>query len=100
MQARGLVATGAWRVAGAAVHVGCDGLADDATGDQILIAQRLYAEVEDDVEVDPVGEVTLAGFRRPVAAFNVVGVRETAATPYLSQRGGRSAPRCYDDGPA
>ena len=34
-------------------------LADEATGGQILIAQRLYAEVEDDVEVEPVGEVTL-----------------------------------------
>ena len=28
-------------------------LADEATGGQILIAQRLYAEVEDDVEVEP-----------------------------------------------
>jgi adenylate cyclase len=55
-------------------------LADEATGGQILIAQRLYAEVEDDVEVEPVGEVTLAGFRSPVEAFNVVAVRETTAT--------------------
>ncbi len=51
-------------------------LADEATGAQILITQRLYAEVEDDVVVESVGEVTLAGFRRPVAAFNVVAVRE------------------------
>jgi adenylate cyclase len=54
-------------------------LADEATAGQILIAQRLYAEVEDAVEVEPVGEFTLKGFRRPVAAFNVVAVRETAA---------------------
>jgi adenylate cyclase len=54
-------------------------LADEATGGQILIEQRLYAEVEDDVEVEPVGEVTLAGFQRPVSAFNVVAVREAAA---------------------
>jgi adenylate cyclase len=54
-------------------------LADEATAAQILIAQRLYAEVEDDVEVEPVGEFTLKGFQRPVAAFNVVAVRETAA---------------------
>ena len=51
-------------------------LADEATGGQILIAQRLYAEVEDDVEVEPVGEFTLKGFQRPVAAFNVLAVRE------------------------
>jgi adenylate cyclase len=54
-------------------------LADEATAGQILIGQRLYAEVEDDVEVEPVGEFTLRGFQRPVAAFNVVAVRETAA---------------------
>jgi len=54
-------------------------LADEATGGQVLIAQRLYAEVEADIEVEPVGEVTLKGFRRPVAAFNVVGLRETVA---------------------
>ncbi len=53
-------------------------LADEATGGQILIEQRLYAEVEGDVGVEPVGEVTLKGFRRPVAAFNVVTVREPA----------------------
>jgi DNA-binding response OmpR family regulator len=56
-------------------------LADEATGGQVLIEQRLYAEVEDDIEVEPVGEVMLKGFRRPVAAFNVVAVRETAAEP-------------------
>ena len=54
-------------------------LADEATGGQVLIAQRLYAEVEDDVEVEPVGELTLKGFQRPVAAFNVVSVREAAS---------------------
>jgi adenylate cyclase len=54
-------------------------LADEATGGQILVAQRLYAEVEDEVEVESVGELTLKGFPRPVAAFNVVAVRETAA---------------------
>ena len=52
---------------------------DEATAGQILIAQRLYAEVEDDVEVEPIGEFTLKGFRRPVAAFNVVAMRDTAA---------------------
>jgi adenylate cyclase len=54
-------------------------LADEAAGGQILIAQRLYAEVEDAVEVEAVGEFTLRGFQRPVAAFNVVAVRDTAA---------------------
>jgi len=55
-------------------------LADEATAGQILITQRLYAEVEDDVEVESVGEFNLKGFRRSVAAFDVVAVREKAAT--------------------
>jgi len=53
-------------------------LADEATGGQILIAQRLFAEVENDVDVEPAGEFTLKGFQRPVAAYNVIPVRETA----------------------
>jgi adenylate cyclase len=62
-------------------------LADEAAAGQILISQRLYAEVEDDVEVEPVGEFTLKGFQRPVAAFNVVAVRDKAELP-LSQASG------------
>jgi DNA-binding response OmpR family regulator len=54
-------------------------LADEATAGQILIAQRLYAEVEDLVEVEPAGEFVLKGFQRPVTAFNVVAVREPPA---------------------
>jgi adenylate cyclase len=53
-------------------------LADEAASGQILIAQRLYAEVEDAVDVEPVGEFMLRGFQRPVAAFNVLSVRKTA----------------------
>jgi adenylate cyclase len=54
-------------------------LADEAEAGQVLIAQRLYAEVEDDVEAEPVGELTLKGFQRPITAFNVVAIREPAA---------------------
>jgi adenylate cyclase len=56
-------------------------LADEALGGQILVAQRLYAEVEDAVDADPVGEFALKGFRQPVTAFNVVTVRETDPEP-------------------
>src|SRR5262245_5718309 len=55
-------------------------LADEATADQILIEQRLYAEVEAEVEVEAVGPFTLKGFQRPVPAFDVVAVRDSAAT--------------------
>jgi len=54
-------------------------LADEATAGQVLISQRLLAEIDEDVEVEPVGELTLKGFRQPIAAFNVVALRERAA---------------------
>jgi CheY-like chemotaxis protein len=57
-------------------------LADEATGGQVLIAQqRLYAEIEQDIEVEPAGEFALNGFRRPVAAFDVAAVRSPTAEP-------------------
>ena len=48
-------------------------LAYEASGGQILISQRLYAEVEEHVE-KPAGEFTLKGFQRPVAAYDVLAV--------------------------
>jgi len=56
-------------------------LADEATAGQILITQRLYAEVEGDVDVEPVGEFTLKGFQRPVSALDVVAIRKEAELP-------------------
>ena len=53
-------------------------LGDEARRGQILIAQRLYAEVEEAIDVEPVGELTLKGFQRPEPAFNVLAVREAA----------------------
>jgi adenylate cyclase len=67
-------------------------LADEAAAGQILIAQRLYAEVEDAVEVESIGEFALKGFQRPVAAFNVVGIREPVTAP--------APPRAVQRGPA
>jgi len=55
-------------------------LADEAKGGQVLITQRLYAEVEDSVEAVPVGEFTLKGFGRPVPALDVVALREAELT--------------------
>jgi class 3 adenylate cyclase len=51
-------------------------LSDEATRGQVLIPQRLYAEVEDDIDVEPAGDYALKGFPKRVPAFNVLGVRE------------------------
>ncbi len=53
-------------------------LCGEARGGQILVSRRLYTSVEDLVEVEPLGELALRGFARPVTAFNVLRVRATA----------------------
>jgi class 3 adenylate cyclase len=50
-------------------------LCDEAQAGQILISQRVYAAVEELAEVEPMGELTLKGFHRPIAAFAVLGVK-------------------------
>lgn len=53
-------------------------LSDEAAGGQILVSQRLLAEVEENVDAEPVGEYTLKGFSKPLPAFNILGLRERA----------------------
>ena len=50
-------------------------LCGEAPGDQILISHRVYAGVETLVEVDPQEVLTLKGFRRPVIAYRVRGLK-------------------------
>jgi adenylate cyclase len=50
-------------------------LCGEAPGDQILISQRVYAGVEMLVEVGPHEVMTLKGFRRPVIAYRVQGLK-------------------------
>ena len=50
-----------------------------AQGRQILISQPVYAEIEDVVVVDSVGELELRGFTRPARAYNVIGLDEARA---------------------
>lgn len=51
-------------------------LSSQAGADQILLSQRAHAMIEDIVEVESIGELTLKGISRPVAASNLVGVLE------------------------
>jgi class 3 adenylate cyclase/GAF domain-containing protein len=48
-------------------------LCDEAKAGQILISARVLAAVQDSVTVEPAGELTLKGIRRPVEVFNVIG---------------------------
>jgi len=50
-------------------------LCDEATSGQILVSQRVFAEVEEIVDAEPAGEFALKGFAKPVAAYNVTAVQ-------------------------
>jgi GAF domain-containing protein/class 3 adenylate cyclase len=54
-------------------------LCDEAKPGQILISPRVLMAVEDAVTVEPVGEFTLKGIRRPLAAHNVLAAVSAAA---------------------
>ena len=50
-------------------------LCGEATDGQILIAPRIFSKTETQIESEPVGELSLKGFQRPVFAHNVLQVR-------------------------
>jgi adenylate cyclase len=50
-------------------------LCGEAKPSQILVPQRLLGTVEELVEAEPVGELTLKGFRRPITAHNVLRLK-------------------------
>jgi len=54
-------------------------LSTEAEPRQTLIAQRVFAAAEEVVEAEPVGELELKGFGRPVVAYEVRGVVESTA---------------------
>ena len=50
-------------------------LCDEAKPGQILMPRRLLGAVELLVEVEPVGDLVLKGFRNPVSTFNLVRLK-------------------------
>jgi class 3 adenylate cyclase len=50
-------------------------LCDEAKPGQVLISPRVLVAVEEKVEVETVGEFTLKGIRRPLAAYNVLAAK-------------------------
>ena len=53
-------------------------LCDQAQNGQILVDAKVRAEVEALAELESIGELDLKGFRRPVTAFNVRGLRKSS----------------------
>jgi adenylate cyclase len=52
-------------------------LCDEAKPGQILIGPRVLMAVKEAVTAEPVGEFTLKGIRRPMAAYNVLGCAQS-----------------------
>jgi len=50
-------------------------LCGEAKSGQILMPQRFVGVIESLVDVEPIGELSLKGFQRAVAAYNVVGLK-------------------------
>ncbi|MBI2467910.1 MAG: response regulator [Candidatus Rokubacteria bacterium] len=55
-------------------------LCGEAKPGQVLVTRRLLGAVEQLIEAEPVGELSLKGFLKPVPAFNIVGLRASRAT--------------------
>jgi class 3 adenylate cyclase len=51
-------------------------LCGEAAPAQILVSQRLLGAVEELVEVEPVGNLTLKGFHRPITAYNILRLKD------------------------
>ena len=56
-------------------------LCAEARPGQVLVAKRVATTMEDLLEVEPVGELSLKGFQRPVAAYSVVGLKASNRDP-------------------
>jgi class 3 adenylate cyclase len=54
-------------------------LCGEAGDGQILISPRIFSKVETRVLAEPVGELSLKGFHRPISAHNVTAMRPDAA---------------------
>ena len=51
-------------------------LCGEAKPGQILIPKRLLGDLESLIDVEPIGDLVLKGFHRPVTAYNVIGLKE------------------------
>jgi adenylate cyclase len=56
-------------------------LCDEAGSGQILVNERVFAEVEHLVEAEPVGELALKGFVKPMSAFRILDIDVDAGQP-------------------
>jgi adenylate cyclase len=67
-------------------------LCGEAQPGQILISERVHLMIEDLLEVEPLGELVLKGFHRPVGAYNVLAIHDAAPADSAAANGALPAP--------
>lgn len=55
-------------------------LCEEAKGGQILVSERFLGAVQDEIQSEAVGQLTLKGFLRPVKVYNIVGPANQATS--------------------
>jgi hypothetical protein len=48
----------------------------EAKAGQILVSQKVYGRIEERVDAEAVGELTLKGFHGATAAYGILGIKE------------------------
>ena len=61
-------------------------LCEEAKPGQILVSRRVFGAVEHVVEAEPIGDLTLKGFLRPVPVFNAIAPKGDAHPPGVRAR--------------
>jgi class 3 adenylate cyclase len=60
-------------------------LCAEAKGGQVLINQKTLSKVEEIVETESMDQLSLKGFSKPVAAFNIIKVKEQESSRIHNQ---------------
>ena len=57
-------------------------LCDEAKAGQIVVAQRTYTAIQAQADATPLGELSLKGFNRPMAAYDIAGWKADNASSH------------------
>jgi adenylate cyclase len=68
-------------------------LCDEARPGQIIVGQRAFSAVEQNVEAQSIGELSLKGFAKPVAAHEIIRWRDQSQSQTPSATAGRRGKR-------
>ena len=58
-------------------------LSGEAKGGQIVIDKKTYSKIDQLIEVEPLGDLALKGFSRPISAFNILSLNQLVKSQKL-----------------